>query len=32
MGVGCIIGKTYNKQLQIESNCPVSFEYTIEVI
>ena len=32
MGVGCIIGKTYSKQLQIESNCPVSFEYTIEVI
>ena len=32
MGIGCILGKTYTKQLQIESNCPISFEYTIEVI
>ena len=32
MGTGCLIGNTYNKQLQIESNCPVSFEYTIEVV
>lgn len=32
MGKGCVIGRTYNKQLQIESNCPVNFEYTIEVV
>lgn len=32
MGIGCVVGKTYQKQLQIESNCPVSFEYNIEVL
>ena len=31
MGKGCRLGQSYQKQLQIESNCPVNFEYTIEV-
>ena len=31
MGKGCRLGHSYQKQLQIESNCPVNFEYTIEV-
>ena len=32
MGTGCIVGNQYTKQLQIESNCPVSFEYTIDIV
>ena len=32
MGKSCVSGRSYNKQLQIESNCPVNFEYTIEVV
>ena len=32
LGTGCIVGNSYAKQLQIESNCPVSFEFTIEVV
>lgn len=27
MGKGCRLGQSYQKQLQIESNCPVNFEY-----
>jgi hypothetical protein len=32
MGKSCVSGRSYNKQLQIESNCPVNFEYTIDVV
>lgn len=32
MGVGCRLGQHYSKQLQIQSNCPVNFEYEIEVV
>ena len=32
MGTGCVIGKSYIKQLQVESNCPVDFEYVINVV
>ena len=31
MGKGLQIGKSYQKKLQIESNCPVNFEYMIQV-
>ena len=31
MGKGLQIGKQYQKKLQIESNCPVNFEYMIDV-
>ena len=31
MGKGLQIGKQYQKKLQIDSNCPVNFEYMIEV-
>lgn len=32
MGKKCKIGQSYTKQLNIESNCPVNFEYDIEVV
>ena len=31
MGSNLSIGSSYQKKLQIESNCPVNFEYMIEV-
>ena len=31
MGKALTIGKSYQKKLQIESNCPVNFEYMIKV-
>lgn len=31
MGRGCALGHTYHKQLQVDSNCPVNFEYKITV-
>lgn len=32
MGKACSIGQSYHKQLQVESNCPIDFEYQIEVV
>jgi hypothetical protein len=31
MGKNRTIGETYTKQIEIESNCPVNFEYKIEI-
>jgi hypothetical protein len=30
MGNGCRVGQNYTKTVDIESNCPVSFEYEIK--
>ena len=32
MGTGCKVGQTYTKTMDIESNCPVSFEYEFKEI
>lgn len=32
MGRACAIGQSYTKQLQVESNCPVDFEYKIDIV
>ena len=32
MGTGCKVGLTYHKTVEIESNCPVSFEYEIKEV
>lgn len=32
MGTGCKVGLTYHKIVEIESNCPVSFEFEIRDI
>jgi hypothetical protein len=31
MGLGCSLGKTYNKNIFVVSNCPVSFDYQIAI-
>ena len=32
MGKGCKVGKMYQKEINIESNCPVNFEYEIKEV
>ena len=32
MGHNLTVGETYTKTIDIESNCPVNFEYDIQVI
>lgn len=32
MGTGCKVGLTYHKIVEVESNCPVSFEYEIREV
>lgn len=32
MGTGCKVGQSYSKTVEIESNCPVTFEYEIKEI
>lgn len=32
MGKGCKVGQTYTKVVNIDSNCPINFEYEIKEV